>query len=447
MHPYSQRIPLITPAGAKWLQAIEEHTHAPRFTHPGIDRLTPAGLQRAKNFATLIAAEPPRWHPNQLPPWVKDFVADCYRDVPFYRRNAPLPTRWADVPTCGRADLSREPWAFVPDSQPVDALTVYNTSGTTGHPLAILTHANTLALYLPLLAEALRQHHVALPSGPGQTAIALVCFQHSTYTYATVSPVLEQAGFVKVNLNPSEWRDPADRAAFLEACDPAVYTGDPLAFTELQTLPLRTRPRALVSTAMTLLPGLQQTLSAHFGCPVLDLYSLNETGPVALAQGNAYTLLQPRLYVEILDSADQPLPPGERGEVVVTGGFNPLLPLVRYRTGDHAALEYVGQQPRLVNFEGRAPVRFRTVAGRWLNNIDITMALRPLALPQFALHQAADGALTLKVLRNTADLPQLRTSLLALFGATQALDIVELDTLGDKVVQYTADSVQPEVGG
>jgi len=43
--------------------------------------------------------------------------------------------------------------------------------------------------------------------------------------------------------------------------------------------------------------------------------------------------------VEIVGDSGAPLPSGEFGEIAVTGGRNPYLPLLRYRTGDFAALD------------------------------------------------------------------------------------------------------------
>src|SRR5207248_2528256 len=148
-------------------------------------------------------------------------------------------------------------------------------------------------------------------------------FQQSTWTYASTLPTLAQAGFAKVNLNPADWNDLADRAKFLDACNAEIYTGDPLAFSELARLPLQSRPKALISTAMALLPGLARQLEAHFGCPVIDLYSSNETGPIAAGGPDGHVLLQPRLYVEILDAEGTPCKAGQRGEITVSGGFNP----------------------------------------------------------------------------------------------------------------------------
>lgn len=436
------RFPLIDPAGARLLRYLEEHPHAPNFTHPGVDRLTPGGLRGAADFAAQREAEPPRWRPDRPPDWLMEFVARLYHDVPLYRRRGAPPQRFADVPTTCRADLGREPWSFVPDGQSLDGLVVYNTSGTTGHPLSILTHADTLALYLPLLRSALALHGVRLEGGPGRVAVVVAAFQTRTYTYAAVSAVLEQAGVVKVNLDPAGWRDPADRARFLDACAPEVITGDPLAFAELARLPITARPKALVSTAMTLAPGLKQALEARFGCPVVDVYSLNESGPVAVGAGPGFQLLQPRLYVEILDGAGRPCPLDERGEVTLTGGFNPCLPLLRYRTNDFARLTFDDDRPALADLDGRAPVVFRAADGRPVNNIDVSLALRDLPLPQYQLHQAADGALRLRLTPSPVAEAVLRDRLLGVFGPGHPLVIevvADLDAPGGKRLQFTRD--------
>src|SRR5258707_886641 len=74
-------------------------------------------------------------------------------------------------------------------------------------------------------------------------------------------------GFAKLNLAPADWREPDGRARFIDACQPEVFTGDPLSFAELARLPVQHRPKALISTAMQLLPGLRLELEARFGCP------------------------------------------------------------------------------------------------------------------------------------------------------------------------------------
>lgn len=436
------RFPLITPAGEARLQRLEEHPHAPRYNHRGVDRLTAEGRTRVRAFEEELGAKSVGWLPETYPAWLAEYVAECWRSVPFYRAYGPAPSDFADIPTTSRADLSREPWSFVPDHASLEGLIVYQTSGTTGHPLNILSHPETAAHYLPLLRRALAIHGVEVDD-EAEVAIALVCRQASTYTYAAVSGYLNQSGFLKLNLHPNDWREPGDRARFLDDCRPQVYSGDPVALAKLAALGLKHRPRALVSTAMALLPGLRDRLAAAFGCPVIDVYSMNEAGPIAVADphGADHRLLSTRLYVEVLDPDGAPCPPGERGEVTLSGGFNPFLPLLRYRTGDWASLDLSDPaQARLLGLEGRPPVVFRTRAGLPLNNIDVTAALKPLALPQFTLHQAADGALTLRLPPDHLADARPRGALKGLFGPDQSLAVLPLENdAGGKVVQYTSE--------
>lgn len=168
---------------------------------------------------------------------------------------------------------------------------------------------------------------------------------------------------------------------------------------------------------------------------------MNEAGPVAAFDPTrgGHVLLQHRLLVEVLDERGQALPRGERGEVTLTGGFNFCLPLLRYRTGDFAALEQVGGEPVLVGLDGRAPVRFRTPSGEWLNNIEITHALRSFELRQFHLHQAADGTLRLRVLDVSGLERELSEALRALFGPGQRLEVSELGAVQGKLLQYSSE--------
>jgi phenylacetate-CoA ligase len=249
-----------------------------------------------------------------------------------------------------------------------------------------------------------------------------------------------ESGLAKINLHPDDWRDPADRARYLDALAPEVLAGDPISFSVLADLPLRTRPRALLSVGMALGLGLRGKLEQRFGCPVLDLYSLNEAGPIAVfdAAAGGHVLLQPRMYVEILDDRGRAAAPGQRGEIALTGGFNFCLPLLRYRTGDYASLSFSADGPVLVGLAGRQPVRFRVASGEWINNIDVTHALQDIPLPQFGLHQRANGSLALRLapLALVSSQPAL-AALRELFGPLE----IELEQIPapDKMLQYTSE--------
>ena len=436
--------PTLTAHGRDLLRSLREHPCAPIFRNESGNRLTAEEVEATRAFEhdTLAATVANTGDPAA--PWLRPFLENVFADVPYFRRLGPAPpARFADLPTVSRADLSHDVAAFVPDSVPLDRLIRFNTSGTTGHPLLVPSHPTVAARYLAFHTRALRRFGVTLTAGRGQVRVALIGFQQRCFTYVSVTPTRDESGLIKLNLHPDDWRHPDDRARYLNDLAPELFTGDPLSLAALLDLQpgLTHRPRAVLSTSMTLLPGLRARLETRFACPVLDLYSLNEAGPVAVWDPSAggHVLLQSMLLVEILDPNGNALPPGERGEITLTGGFNPYLPLVRYRTGDHAALAPDAPEPMLVGLVGRPPVRFRTRAGAWLNNVDLTHALGPFALAQFALHQHADGGLRLTFYGPHADPDQLHATLLGVFGADQPLELRPVASFEGKIVQYTSD--------
>lgn len=436
-----ERFPTLTEAGRKMLQRIREHPHAPRFNMRVGDRLDPATLQRVRRFAEELRSADRRWSWDQPPDWVIRFAQDALARVPFYREYGVWPGLFTALPTTSRADLAREPWAFVPDDQPLEDLIIYDSSGTTGHRIVAPSHPETAAKYLPLLEAALATRGVAVEGGPERVAIIQVCAQKTTWTFGGVASYLDDAGFAKINLAPDAWHDPEDRVRFLDDCAAQVYTGDPLAFQELAKLPLRARPKAMLSSATALLPGVQRELEAHFQCPVIDYYSMTESGPIAVAVDGGHQLLPHDLYVEILTPEGALCRPGERGEITLTGGRNPYFPLLRYRTGDWASLDLSGEAPLLVGIEGRPPVVFRTADGRSINNVDVTWALRDLPLTRFRLHQEAGGGLVFSTRPGVSE-TEVRDALAGLFGADQAVSFEEIsdeDSWAGKIIQYTSD--------
>jgi phenylacetate-CoA ligase len=437
----AERYPTLTEAGRRMLQRLREHPHAPSFRNQSGNRLTLQDLAQARAFEQEVAnaVVPDQREASNL--WLGEHIARCYREVPFYREMGGAPRRLTDVPSVRRADLAQDIARFVPDSAPVERLINFRTSGTTGHPLLIASHPVVAASYLAFHRRALARFGVTLCATSEQVGVVLLGYQRACFTYVSVTPALNESGLVKLNLDPGDWRDPDDPRKYLEDLAPEVLAGDPISFSQLLTLGVRLRPKALLSTSMTLLPGLRRQLEEAFECPLVDLYSLNEAGPVAAfdAARGGHVLLQHCMLVEILDRDGNALPRGERGEVTLTGGFNFCLPLLRYRTGDYAALELRGGEPVLIGLEGRAPVWLRTASGEWLNNIDVTHALNPLGLRQFQLHQAASGALTLRTPQAANHEPELRACLLALFGAEQTLLIEELVVTEGKVPQYSSE--------
>lgn len=435
--------PTLTADGRRMLEFLREHPAAPIFRNQSGNGLRADEVEALRVWEREVQDTAVGWPPGGKPPWLRDFVARNYLDVPYYRRQGSPPNRFEDIPTVGRGDFAADIARFVPDSVAIDRLINFRTTGTTGNPLLIASHPIVAGRYLAFHKRALRRLGIELGHGRGQVGVVLLGMQKKCFTYVSVTPVMDESGLAKINLHPDDWRHPNDRVRYLDALAPEVIAGDPISFVELLMLPLSARPRALLSVAMALSVGLRQELETRFGCPVLDLYSLNEVGPVGVFDFalSGHLLLQPQLYVEILDRDGLPVPDGERGEITFTGGFNFCLPLLRYRSGDFAALGWSAEGPLLVGLCGRHAVRFWRRDGVWINNIDVTHALGHLPLSQFGLHQNTDGGLILRLAVSALPAAEAARGLLApLFGNLPLA--VEAIAAEDKILQYTSDMDQ-----
>lgn len=138
---------------------------------------------------------------------------------------------------------------------------------------------------------------------------------------------------------------PALRAA-VEAHQPHALVASPaqlrcllMAFAHGTAPPLS---GGILSSADPLPPDLARALAERFSCLVLDHYGLTESGYGGGVQCHAhdgYHLREADILVEIVDMHDgTPVPDGQVGEVVITTLRREAMPLLRYRTGDAAAL-------------------------------------------------------------------------------------------------------------
>lgn len=422
------------------LRYLREHPHAPLYRNHSGNRLLAGEVVALQATEREVAAASVGWVPGQPPDWLHTLIAHCYQQVPYYRALGSPPRRLNDIASIHRGTLAADITRFVPDDVPLERMINFRTTGTTGHPLLVPSHPRVAGSYLAFHKRALRRFGIELRHGRGEVGVVLLGFQRRCFTYVSVTPGMDESGLAKINLHPDDWRSPDDRARYLDALQPELIAGDPISFAELLRLPLRHRPRALLSVSMALSPALRGQLAARFDCPVLDVYSMNEVGPIAVLDPSVggHVLLQPRLYVEILDPHDRPLPPGQRGEITVSGGFNHCLPLLRYRTGDQGALHFDGSTPVIVGLSGRRPLRYRNQQGQWFNNIDISHALATLPASRFCLHQAGDGQLQLSLPPAELGLAAQAAHLLAPLFGTQPITVQTLHA-EDKTLQYSSD--------
>ena len=421
------------------LNALRQDDLAPKFNFQSGDRLDAAHLEKIKHYSFQIQHLKKFWNSNEHPEWINEFLNFCVESVPFYQNKT---SRLSDHPTICRDDLRTQPWSFVSAQAELNDLLVYQTSGTTGAALDVLFDPVSQACWLPQLQSLLDTYQISIGEPARKVAIALICNQASTLTYASLSTYLNGAGILKINLNPSEWKSVSDRINYLEKYNPEILTGDPFTFMALLKLQPNISPKAIVSSAMKLSDGMRKELEAYFKVPVLDIYSLTECRMVAVAEGNRHRAIRPDLYLEVFDpDNDKVLPNGERGELVITGGNNPFLPLIRYRTGDFCSLVVENGVPYLENLEARKLISFYSSQLVLINTIDVSRAMTKYALIGFKLHQKLDLTLEFTGWSNDNIADHIRDDLHIIFGALSISITMNkiAPVAAEKVVTYSSD--------
>jgi phenylacetate-CoA ligase len=84
----------------------------------------------------------------------------------------------------------------------------------------------------------------------------------------------------------------------------------------------------------------RDTLRAAWGVRVVDMYSAQEVGYLALQcpESERYHVQAEGVLMEVLDEHGEPCDPGKTGRVVVTDLHNFTMPFIRYDIGDFATV-------------------------------------------------------------------------------------------------------------
>jgi phenylacetate-CoA ligase len=226
---------------------------------------------------------------------------------------------------------------------------------------------------------------------------------------------------------------------------PKVLSGHPHRLLDVgRSLPDRWRPESLITHGEALDPWLRAELEEVYGVVPRDGYGTTEVGPVAwqCRRADLHHVQVESVLVEILDDQDVPAESGQEGNVVVTGLRNRLMPFVRYRLADRAAL---ADRPCACGYSGPALARIvgRTtdfvLDGRgapisperlWLYSHIPAETIQEL-IRRYQVHQRSDGTIEMR-LEVRRPLPErLRNEILAAYRSIAAGQPVELNVLDD----------------
>src|SRR6266550_3426283 len=267
------------------------------------------------------------------------------------------------LPTTAKSDLW-EAYPFGMVGVPAeDVVAVHGSSGTGGRPTLVAYSRADLALWARMCARALaaagatRASTVHNAYGYGLFTGGLGIHQGAIALGATVVPV--SGGFTQRQVTLLR-----DLRPDVLTCTPsyAVYLGEALRQAGIDKAQISLR--AAIFGAEPWSEALRAQIEELLPCKAMDIYGLSEViGPgVACECIEAQSGLhvnEDHFLVETLDpETGRPTAPGVAGELTFTTPTKQALPLLRYRTGDIAALD---RRPCAC---GRTLVRMSKVTGR-----------------------------------------------------------------------------------
>ncbi|MBC7119264.1 MAG: phenylacetate--CoA ligase [Methanobacteriaceae archaeon] len=303
---------------------------------------------------------------------LQDTVKRAYENVPYYhRRFNELGIEPEDIesledikklPFTTKQDL-REAYPFgmfaVPDE---DIIEVHTSSGTTGKPTVSGYTQRDIDLWSEVMARALTM------AGAGRKDRIQNCYGYGLFTGglgvhygaqrigATVIPI--SAGNTKRQIEIMQ-----DFGTTILTCTPsyALYLAEVLQKENVKIDNLKLKAGVFGAEMWT--EEMRDAIEERLGLTALNIYGLTEIiGPgVAMEcqEKNGLHIFEDHFYPEIIDPETlKSLPPGKKGELVLTTLTREAMPIIRFRTRDITTLRK-GECPC-----GRTLIRMDRITGR-----------------------------------------------------------------------------------
>ena len=273
----------------------------------------------------------------------------AYDNVPHYRKKFDAAgvkpddcRRLSDVarfPFTAKADL-RETYPFGMFAVPMDRIVrIHASSGTTGKPTVVGYTAKDIETWTTLMARSIR----AAGARPGDKV-------HVAYGYGLFTGGLgahygaERLGLAVIPLGGGMTERQVQLLADFKPEIIMVTPSYMLAIAdEMERQGLDPRASSLrlgIFGAEPWTNEMRQSVEQRLDMQAIDLYGLSEVIGPGVAQEcietkDGLAIWEDHFYPEIVDPATgQPLPQGEKGELVLTSLTKEALPVIRYRTRD-----------------------------------------------------------------------------------------------------------------
>jgi phenylacetate-CoA ligase len=340
-------------------------------------------------------------------------ISGALQRVPAYRdRYGRLLGRdpWrilAEIEPIEKHDVQADPERFRDRSIPDRRTYVTSTGGTSGRPLRVVLDRDGFQTeWAFMMAQWMRAGY-----RPGDRRATFRGVPFPGGHFWQENPVYDEIQFSPFAMTGATLPAYVER---LRIERPAFLYGYPSALTILARY-VRDHPdcgfpsvRGLLCGSENVRPGQREFLEETFRAPFFSWYGQSEKVILAgeCEKSTDYHAFPQYGVTEILDARGRPTQEaGAEGELVGTGFVNRAMPLIRYRTGDHAIL--LDDHCSLC---GRAFPRLGPVRGRWVQEMIVGRTGAEISLTalnmhgevfdgveRFQFHQREIGRVTLRI--------------------------------------------------
>ena len=325
-----------------WMQDLLISAYGMRLLRLRYGRIGRATLARLNESQWMPASDLRRYQLSTL----SEVVARAAADVPFYRQHGlegidfDSLEQLQELPILTKGEVQRAGRELVSDQYRRRRLTEVHTGGTTGKPLAIYCDSATLqrnyAFFSRFKGWAGVSEGARVATFAGRTLVPA----GGTEPYWRYNRAANTLLFSSYHIGRKTLHSYVDalidfRPALIDSYPSSI---EPIARYVLEQGFTGPRPKAIITSSETLFPDVREVVERAFQCRVFDHYGGAEMAAlIAQCEEGTYHIAPEFGVVELLDGGRQ-VGPGERGEIVATGFINPVMPLLRYATGDYGVL-------------------------------------------------------------------------------------------------------------
>ena len=424
-----------------WMQNLLVSAYGVRLHRLRYGRTGRTTLAWLRESQWMEADELKSWQLSTL----TEIVARAAADVPFYRRRGlegidfDSLEQLREVPLLTKGEVQRAGRDMISDRHRGRRLSEVHTGGTTGKPLAIFCDSATLQRNFAFFTRF--KEIAGIPTGA-----RVATFAGRTLLPRAARPPYWRHNRAANTLLFSSYhigrQTLAEYVRALSKFRPALIDSypssiEPVARYLLQEKIASIRPKAVITSSETLFPDVRRLIEGAFACRVFDHYGGAEMAAlITQCEAGTYHVAPEFGVVEVLDNG-RPVAPGERGEIIATGFINPVMPLIRYATGDYAVLGdgtcscgRAGQT--LDRIEGRMDDVIVTPEGNLVGRLDpIFKAVS--SLHETRIVQDAVDHVSVEIIATNAFsgemARELRAQLRARLGPTMRIDIVRVQNI------------------